>query len=78
MALLKHMEEAAAKLSAASARIDAARHRPPTSDHLVDWLEGLTDYTRALAELQDLNTEAMQETLQEIERRQHQISRGTP
>lgn len=72
MALKKHVEEAADRLKHASVRIDEARAKPPTPEHLQEWLGSLTDYSRAVADLLDLNMEAMQENLDALVRRQRQ------
>jgi hypothetical protein len=70
MALYKHLEEAASKLEQAAVRIDEARAKPATLEHLQEWLEALTDYSFAMADLHALNTEAMQETLDDLVQRQ--------
>lgn len=68
MALKKHVEEAADRLKHASVRIDEARAKPVTLEHLQEWLGALTDYSHALADLHDLNMEAMQENLDDVVR----------
>jgi hypothetical protein len=70
MALHKHLEEAAGRLKQAAVRIDEARAKPPTLEHLQEWLDALTDYSFAVADLHDLNMEAIQETLDVLVRRQ--------
>jgi hypothetical protein len=77
MALLKHLEEAAERLKKASARIEEARAKPATPETLRSWLEALTDYSMALSDLHDLNTEAIEEKLEKLARRQHQSGAGT-
>ena len=70
MALKKHVEEAADRLKHASVRIDEARAKPATLEHLQEWLGALTDYSCAVADLHDLTMEAMQENLDDLLRRQ--------
>jgi hypothetical protein len=70
MALKQHVEEAADRLKDASVRIDEARAKPATLEHLQEWLGALTDYSRAVADLHDLDMEAMQENLDDLVRRQ--------
>ncbi|MEW6544732.1 MAG: hypothetical protein AB1411_14130 [Nitrospirota bacterium] len=66
MALPKHLEEAVARLKEASARIDRAREEPVTLDSLKEWLAALTDFSAALADVQEYNNESVHEKLHEI------------
>jgi hypothetical protein len=70
MALQKHVEDAADRLKDASVRIDEARAKPATLEYLREWLGALTDYSNAMAELHDLNMEAIQENLNDLARRE--------
>lgn len=66
MAVPQHLDEAAARLTAASLRIEAARGQPASIESLHDWLEALTDYARALAELHEFANESIHEKLHEL------------
>ncbi|MBN1205401.1 MAG: hypothetical protein JXB05_10800 [Myxococcaceae bacterium] len=66
MAVPQHLDEAAARLNAASLRIEAARGLPTSTESLRDWLEALTDYARALAELHEYTNESVHEKLHEL------------
>lgn len=66
MSVPKHLEAAAGKLKAASARIAQVRTGPATCDNQQVWLEALTDYCEALAEIQSYNNESVHEKLHEL------------
>jgi hypothetical protein len=66
MPVPKHLDEAAALLKTASARIDAARAKPASIDGLQEWLAALTDFCRALADIQSFNNESVHEKLHEL------------
>lgn len=50
----------------ASFRIEAARAKPSTVATLQDWLAALTDYGKALSDIQRLNNESIHEKLHAI------------
>lgn len=78
MALIKHLEEAADRLKHAGARMKDARVKPITPESLHEWLNALTDYSFALSDLHDINTEAIQEQLEGLAAaRQRQSSSAT-
>lgn len=66
MTVPKHLDAAAAKLKEAEFRIDEARQGPVTCENQTLWLEALTDYCRALAEIQAYNNESVHEKLHEL------------
>jgi hypothetical protein len=66
MSLAKHLEEAVAKLEAASERIERARRGPSTPANHQEWLLALTEFTSVLSDIQRLNNESVHEKLHEI------------
>lgn len=66
MAVPKHLDEAAARLKEASTRIDAAATRPLTLESAKEWLLALTEYVRALSDIQAFNNESVHEKLHAI------------
>ncbi|MBI4401133.1 MAG: hypothetical protein HY581_05835 [Nitrospirae bacterium] len=66
MAVPKHLEEAVARLTEASLRIEQARTKPATLENLQAWLVALTDFSTALSEVQEYNNESIHEKLHEI------------
>lgn len=66
MTVPKHLESAAAKLKEAEHRIEEARRGSATPDSQRLWLEALTDYCMALAEIQAYNNESVHEKLHEL------------
>jgi hypothetical protein len=66
MAVPKHLEEAAARLKRAAAKIDDARSKPLTLESLRQWIEAVTDYSMALADIQSFNNESVHEKLHEL------------
>jgi hypothetical protein len=66
MSLPKHLDVAAKRLEDASFRIEAARAKPPTPASLQEWLAALTDYGKALSDIQRLNNESIHEKLHAI------------
>lgn len=66
MALPKHLDEAVAKLKAASFKIEQARAKPATLDNQQAWLVALTDFSMALSDIQEYNNESIHEKLHEI------------
>jgi hypothetical protein len=63
MTVSRHVEEAAGKLKEASFRIDEARQGPVTCENQKLWLEALTTYCEALADMQTYNNESVHEKL---------------
>jgi len=63
MALPKHLEEAATRMTDAARRIDEARKEPLGLEGLRDWLAALTDYARALADVHQCTNESLHEKL---------------
>ncbi len=66
MAVPKHLEEAATRLQDASLRIAAARELPLTAENQKAWLEALSDFCAALADIQTYNNESVHEKLHEL------------
>lgn len=66
MAVPKHLEEAAARLKDASSRIAAVRDLPFTAENQKAWLEALSDFCVALADIQTYNNESVHEKLHEL------------
>ncbi len=66
MAVPRHLEEAAARLNEASLRIAQAREGPATCENQRVWLEAMTDYCQALADIQTYNNESVHEKLHEL------------
>ena len=63
MTVSRHVEEAAKKLQEAGRQIALAREGPATCDNLKVWLESLTAYCEALADIQAYNNESVHEKL---------------
>jgi hypothetical protein len=66
MTVPKHLETAVAKLKEAEFRIDEARQGAVTCENQKLWLEALTDYSQALAEVQAYCNESIHEKLHEL------------
>jgi hypothetical protein len=66
MSLPKHLEEAVSRLDSANWRIDQARKKPLSPESLQEWLTALTEFSSALAEIQQLNNESIHEKLHEL------------
>lgn len=66
MSVSRHVEEAAGRLKAASTQIALAREGPVTCDNQKVWLEALTEYCQALADIQSYNNESIHEKLHEL------------
>jgi len=66
VAVLKHLEEAAKRLEAASYRIEQAREQPLSPESQREWLEGLTEFCMALSDVQEFSTESLHEKLHEL------------
>jgi hypothetical protein len=63
MSLGKHLDEAVNRLEDAGCRIEDARAKNVSLDSLRDWLAALTDYAKALGDVQLLNNESAHEKL---------------
>lgn len=66
MAVSKLLEEAAERIREASLRIEQAQEAPSSADSHRIWLEALTDYCRALADIQSYNNESIHEKLHKL------------
>jgi hypothetical protein len=66
MTVSRHVEEAAGRLKAASMQIAQAREGPATCENQTVWLEALTAYCQALADIQTYNNESVHEKLHEL------------
>lgn len=80
MSLKQLLESATAKMEEASARIQQARAEPASIENLRTWLDALTDYTTALAEIQSYNNESVHEKLHDLAGKMglRQFPGGTP
>jgi hypothetical protein len=63
MTVSHHVEEAAEKLRKAARQIVLARESPDTCENQRVWLEALTAYCEALADMQAYNNESVHEKL---------------
>jgi hypothetical protein len=70
MALEKQLQEASDRLRTASLRIDHARAKQVSEQTIEQWLAALTDYALALGEVYDLNMQALQERVEDLDQRQ--------
>ncbi len=59
LTISKHLEEAVSRLNEASWRTDQAREKPVSVESLREWLIALTDYTNAVADIQQANNESI-------------------
>jgi len=66
MTVSRHVEEAARKLKEADRQIALAREGPVTRENQQIWLEALTAYCQALADIQTYNNESIHEKLHEL------------
>lgn len=66
MTVSRHVEEAAGKLQEAARQIALAREGPNSCENQRVWLEGLTVYCEALADLHTYNNESVHEKLHEL------------
>jgi hypothetical protein len=63
MTVSRHVEEAAGKLREAARQIALAREGPDTCESQRTWLEALTAYCEALADIHTYNNESVHEKL---------------
>ena len=66
MAIPEHLEDAANRLKEAAYRIDEARSKPSSPESLRAWLDALTGYVTALADLHQATNESVHEKLNDI------------
>jgi hypothetical protein len=66
MTVSRHAEEAVARLQEAEARIARMREDPLTLESQRAWLEALTVYCYALADIHTFNNESIHEKLHEL------------
>ncbi len=71
-----HLEDAAARLSEASWRIDRAKGKAFTSETQREWLTALTDFSLALSDIQRFNNESIHEKLHDLTGRLDRLSRS--
>lgn len=72
MTIPKRLEDAASRLEDASWRIDLARKKTVSKESQQEWLSALTDYTLALAVIEQANNESVHEKLHQIAGHVHQ------
>ena len=66
MTVSRHLEQAAARLQEAEAQIARVREDPATLENQRAWLEALTIYAKALADIHTYNNESIHEKLHEL------------
>ncbi|MGQ0667015.1 MAG: hypothetical protein ACT4O4_08275 [Nitrospiraceae bacterium] len=66
MTVSRHVAEAVGKLKEAERQITLAREGPATCESQRVWLEALTAYCQALADIQTYNNESTHEKLHEL------------
>jgi hypothetical protein len=66
LAVPKHLEAAANRLDAASARLKEVQDRPFSGDTQKEWLEALTEFCFALSDVQEYAHESVHEKLHEL------------
>jgi hypothetical protein len=66
MTVSRHVEEAVGKLKEAERQIALAREGPATCENQRVWLEALTAYCQALADIHTYNNESIHEKLHEL------------
>jgi hypothetical protein len=66
MTVSRHVEEAVGKMKEAERQIALAREGPATCENQQVWLEALTAYCQALADIQTYNNESIHEKLHEL------------
>ena len=76
MAVPAHLEDAAARLSKASWRIDRAKGQTFTGESQREWLAALTDFSLALSDIQRFNNESIHEKLHDLTGRLERLSRS--
>jgi hypothetical protein len=76
MPIPEHLEEAVARLSEASWRIDQAKAKPFNAETEQEWLSALTDFSVALSDIQRFNNESVHEKLHALTARVERLSRA--
>ncbi|MDH5741714.1 MAG: hypothetical protein OEY77_15445 [Nitrospira sp.] len=66
MTVSRYVEEAAAKLQEAARQVALAREGPDSCENQRVWLEALTAYCEALADIHTYNNESIHEKLHEL------------
>jgi hypothetical protein len=66
MTVSRHVEDAAGKLREAARQIALAREGPDSCENQKVWLEALTAYCEALADIHTYNNESIHEKLHEL------------
>jgi len=66
MTVSRHVEEAAGRLQEATRQIAQAREGPDICENQRIWLEALTAYCQALADIHTYNNESIHEKLHEL------------
>lgn len=66
MTVSRHLEEAAGRMQEAARQIASAREGPVTCQNQQVWLEALTSYCQALADIHTYNNESIHEKLHEL------------
>ncbi len=66
MTVSRHVEEAAGRMQEAAKQVAQAREGPDTCENQRVWLEALTAYCEALADIQTYNNESIHEKLHEL------------
>lgn len=66
MTVPKRLEEAASRLEEAYWRVDMARKKPLSQESQREWLEALTDATRAMSDIEQANNESVHEKLHQL------------
>jgi hypothetical protein len=66
MSVPNQLEQSVARLSEASARIETARQGASSPENLREWLQALTDFAAALADIQTFNNESVHEKLHDL------------
>jgi hypothetical protein len=66
MTVSRHLEEAVARLREAEVQITQVSDLPRSLENLHVWLQGLTAYCKAMADIHTYNNESIHEKLHEL------------
>lgn len=69
MPVPKHLDDAVGKLKDATARVERCQAQPTSPALLRDWIEALTDFCFALADVHTFSNESVHEKLHELAER---------
>lgn len=69
MTVARHLDEAVGRLRQAELRIEAARAKPTGPENDREWLEGLSEYVKALADVNEYSTEILREQIEAVQTR---------